>query len=919
MTPERWLAIGELFDLALAAPTNERTALIDRVSGTDEEVRREVRSLLASHNAAPGGFVQKRIDVALESFHRTSTAAAAPARVGPYRLVRELGRGGMGAVFLAERDDDEYRAKVAVKLVRPGMDTEFILARFRRERQTLARLHHPNISRLLDGGSTDQGLPYIVMEYIDGPWITTYAAQRKLGVEARLRLFLAVCSAVDYAHRNFIVHRDLKPGNILVDAGGVPKLLDFGICKLLVESVTAANDTVAPPLTPSYASPEQIRGEAATTSSDIYSLGAVFYELLTGINPRRFENLTPLAIERALESPIVRPSAAVGDSRLARQLSGDLDNILLRALDVEPSRRYESAAQLADDVRRHLEHEPVRARPHTVGYRARTFVRRHRGSTAAVAAVVATLMVGIAASLYEARRADARVRQIRSLTSTLVFDVHDAVRDLPGSTQARQMIVQTGLHYLDDLAKSVEDDAHAGTDLARAYRRLGDIQGNVESANLGDLPGALALYQKALPLLDEAIGRESTDIEARTEQLIVYNRIARIQAEAGKPRDALQTYHDAIARASIPEPSSHPEFRLALADAYLGSSQAKWDLGDDRGAFESATECLRLYRDAADAGRSNPSVMRGLAGAHAAVGMSEMRLGQLERALDSFREGAATLETFVAAEPRDVTLGRALMLAHEHVGDVLGNPDLQNLGDRPGALRAYRQAADVGKRLYELDRSDQRAASDYGIVLCHVETAIDDDDLLQKLAVQRESLRVLDEAVRNSPDNVTPQIYRALVRLHLGDTLTAAGKVEDARLAYLDSAAITEPFLKLGHASLLVLFMRSNQRLALNAVTRARRADALVFAERALHTRESPSADAPSVQAGPRGRSAMGLTYAALLRSPVRQPGDREDALSWLRKAADAWHAAQSDGALEAPDRREMREVEEALTRIERR
>ena len=379
-------------------------------------------------------------------------------------------------------------------------------------------------------------------------------------------------------------------------------------------------------------------------------------------------------------------------------------------------------------------------------------------------------------SLYEARLADARVRQIRSLASKLVFDVHDAVRDLPGSTQARQMIVQTGLHYLDDLVKSAEHDAHAEKELARAYRRLGDVQGNVESANLGDLPGALAQYQKALPLLDDAIGRESTDIEARTEQLIVCNRIARIQAETGKLRDALQTFHDAIARASIPAPSSHPEFRLALADAYLGSSNAKRNLGDDRGAFEAASECLRLYREAADAGRSNPSVMRGLAGAHAAVGMSEMRLGQLERALDSFREGAATLETLVAAEPRDVNLGRALMLAYGHVADVLGNPDLQNLGDRPGALRAYRQAADVGKRLYEADRSDQRAASDYGIVLSRVETAMDDNDFLQKLAVQRESLRVLDEAARISPKNVTLQIYRALVRLHLGDTLTAAEK-----------------------------------------------------------------------------------------------------------------------------------------------
>ena len=218
MTPERWQAVGELFELALAAPANERTILIDRLAQTDDEVRREVRSLLASHQAAPGGFVQKRIDAALESFHQTSTAVSAPTRVGPYRLMRELGRGGMGTVFLAERDDDEYRARVAIKLVRPGMDTEFILARFRRERQTLARLQHPNISRLLDGGTTDDGLPYIVMEYIDGPWITTYAAQHALGVETRLRLFLAVCSAVDYAHRNFIVHRDLKPGNILVDA-----------------------------------------------------------------------------------------------------------------------------------------------------------------------------------------------------------------------------------------------------------------------------------------------------------------------------------------------------------------------------------------------------------------------------------------------------------------------------------------------------------------------------------------------------------------------------------------------------------------------------------------------------------------------------------------------------------------------------
>jgi tetratricopeptide (TPR) repeat protein len=917
MTPDRWQAIGDLFEQALAVPTGEQRALVDRVSGRDDEVRREVLSLLASHNAAPGGFVQKRINVALESFHQTSTADSTPARVGPYRLVRELGRGGMGAVFLAERDDDEYSAKVAVKLVRPGMDTEFILGRFRRERQTLARLHHPNISRLLDGGTTDHGLPYIVMEYIDGPWITTYAAKHKLGVDARLRMFQNVCSAVDYAHRNFIVHRDLKPGNILVEAGGVPKLLDFGICKLLFETVPD-DDTVVPAMTPSYASPEQIRGEAATTSSDIYSLGAVLYELMTGTVPRRFDNLTPLAIQRVLESPIVRPSAAVGDTRLARRVAGDVDNILMRALDADPSRRYVSAAQLAEDLRRHLDHEPVLARPHTLGYRAITFVRRHRLSTAAVAAGFAIVVAGLGVSVYEARVADARLGQIRSLAAKLVFDVHDAVRDLPGATQARQMIVQTGLEYLDELGASATSDPRAATELAKIYRRLGDVQGNVESANLGDLSGALTQYQKALHLLENAIRDRSNDIDARTEQLVLHSRIARIQAETGKLRDALRTFEDAIERASIPAASSDPEFRLALADAHLGSSDVKRNLGDDRGAFEAANECLRLYREAAHAGGPNPVVTSGLASAHAAVGMGEMRLGQLGSALASFRNGAAALETLVASEPRNVNWNRDLMLAYGHIADVLGNPDLQNLGDRPGALRAYRQAADVGKRLYETDRSDQRAAADYGIVLSRVETAMEDNELPQKLAVQRESLRVLDEAARVSPKNVSLQIYRALVHLHLGDSLAATRRVEDARLSYLDSAAISEANLKFGHASLLVLFMRANQRLALNAVARARRADALAFAERVLHMSENPTADAPSARAAPRGCSAMGLTYAALLHSPVRQPGDRDEALSWLRKAVDAWRAAQADPAFAAPHRREMREVEEALARIER-
>jgi hypothetical protein len=585
----------------------------------------------------------------------------------------------------------------------------------------------------------------------------------------------------------------------------VPKLLDFGICKLLVEAGNAATDTVAALLTPRYASPEQIRGEAATPSSDIYSLGAVLYELLTGTGPRRFENLTALAIQRALETPIVRPSAAVDEPRLARQLTGDLDNIVSRALDASPGRRYDSAAQLADDVRRHLLHEPVTARPQTLAYRAHTFVRRHRGAVAAAAAVGGSVMAAAAVALYEARRADARVGHIRSLASTLVLDGH-----------------------------------------------------------------------KALQAIDRA-----------------------------------------IARVSIPAVANNRELRLALADGYMESSNAKRHLGDGRGACAAAAESLRLYVEAAGAGWSTPVVLSGVANVPASIGASEKRLAHLRPAHAHFHDAAAMPERFTAAEPRDAGMERALMLAYGQIGDVLGKSGIQKLGQRRQALRAYRQAADVARRLYELDRSDRRAAADYSNALNRVDTAMDGNDCRQKLAVQRERLRMLDELGRRSPHDMTLRTDRAIAHLDVGNTLTAAGEVDNAHLAYLNSAAMAEPSLAHGDATLLVMFIRANQRLALNAVARGRRADALAFAVCALDAGDSSSADARMLRAGQRGVSAMGLTYAALVRSQVGEPGDRQNALRWLREAAQGWRKAQPGTSVEAPDRREMREIEEALAQIE--
>jgi serine/threonine protein kinase len=379
---ENWDRIQEIFLEATDLPPAERAAFLDRTCNDDQEVRMEVESLLCA-DATGASAVCAAIESEVTSM--VDESSLVDARLGSYRLLKEIGRGGMGTVYLAERADGQFQKQVAVKMVRPGMDTEFILARFRRERQVLGRLDHPNIGRLLDGGTARNGTPYFVMEYIDGDRITRYCESKTLGVEQRLRLFLRVCSAVHYAHLQFVVHRDIKPGNILVDSKGQPKLLDFGICKLLYREADGDGQRTdglgARLLTPQYASPEQVRGEPVTIASDVYSLGAVFYELMTGARPHVFPELTPQVVEKVVcEQDVIAPSEAArrGNEKLAARLRGDLDTIILRAMCKEPARRYETVERLAEDIRKHLSDEPIAARPDSFVYHSREFLRRNR-------------------------------------------------------------------------------------------------------------------------------------------------------------------------------------------------------------------------------------------------------------------------------------------------------------------------------------------------------------------------------------------------------------------------------------------------------------------------------------------------------------------------------------------------------------
>src|SRR5713101_5293852 len=443
LTPERWQQIKNTFGLALECEPDRQSALLQEVCAGDESLRADVQSLL---DAAEGnGAATSEV---FQAVSQRSSAQLPPReaddpmlgrRIGAYRIERRIGYGGMASVYLASRADDEFSKRVAVKILRPDLDNAELLRRFRNERQTLAKLDHPNIVKLLDGGSTDEGLPYLVMDYVEGVPIDKYCDNHKLSTEERLRLFCQICAAVQCAHQNLVVHRDLKPSNILITDDGSPKLLDFGISKVLQPSTgSPITQTLTRRMTPAYASPEQVKGEAVTPATDIYSLGVVLYELLTGHRPYRLKHQTPAEVERAIcEQEPEKPSTAVNrvetedlpdgttlcrtpeivsasreglPERLRRRLKGDLDNIVLMALQKEPQRRYVSVEEFSHDIQRHLQHEPVKARRSTLAYRSSKFVRRHKTEVLAAMMMMAVLLVAIGYTVWEQRRATERAR-----------------------------------------------------------------------------------------------------------------------------------------------------------------------------------------------------------------------------------------------------------------------------------------------------------------------------------------------------------------------------------------------------------------------------------------------------------------------------------------------------------------------------
>jgi len=777
MTPERWQQVRQVFNQVLSLEAAERSSYLDKACASDPELRREVGSLLLAEDQAGSRFLNTPVvQVASEPPGAERLPSRVGRRVGAYTILEEIGHGGMGEVYRAVRADGEFNQEVAIKLVRGGHDSSSVLDRFRNERQILAGLDHPNIARLFDGGTTEEGVPYLVMELVDGDTIDSYCDAHKLNVTHRLELFRRVCAAVEYAHQRLVIHRDLKPGNILVTKDGVPKLLDFGIAKIFDPSI-GTETTVARPMTPEYASPEQIRGESITTATDVYSLGVVLYQLLTGRSPYRVQTRTPHELSQAItQAEPDRPSAAVlrparspgeGESpqptpeqvsasregspaKLLRRLSGDIDNIVLKALRKEPQRRYVSVEQFGEDICRHLTGMPVSARKDLWSYRAGKFVQRHKAGVAVVALILIMLLAGAVAIVREARiaetnrrRAEARFNDVRKLANSLIFEIHDSIADLPGATQARKLILQRSLEYLDSLAKESGSDPALMRELATAYGRIGALQGNPQDPNLGDIKGALASFQKSLQI------RES---------------LARLNPHMSKDR-------------------------VELAVAYLDYSDfQRAAAGNITAGFEYCQKAIAILDLEAAATPKDLRVMAQSTRAYTNLGMMQVGEGAMG-SVGTVSGGVADLQKALVLVQRTLEISPSYVQGQGQVGvinGVMGGAMLK-LGDRSQALVYYRRALDVFQTLSSKG-NNIRAAANTAVVMSKIaDISFMEGRNSEAITAYIQTEQMTEKLVAADPHNEVLQRGLIADSVGLGHALVESGKVEEG-LRYIQKA-----------------------------------------------------------------------------------------------------------------------------------
>ena len=791
---ERWKYLDDAFHQALAVSPADRAEMLDDLTRRDALIGAELRNLLAAAAETEPLCVETAVSKGLARF-ATTRPEMQGRRVGPYLVGELIGEGGMGLVYLARRDDEQFEKTVAIKFLKSSVDSEAALDRFRQERQILANLEHPNIARLLDAGATEEGIPWIAMERVEGVPLPEYCRSQALTITGRVRLFREVCAAVQFAHQQLVVHRDLKPSNILVTPDGTPKLLDFGVAKMLRPNApTQHTEPGMLPLTPDYASPEQLRGGAASVAGDVYSLGAVLYELLSGARPHALVAYTPEEIVRAICDTPPRLLTQAAPVELRAQLRGDPENITSMALQKDPALRYGSVEQLSADLLRWLERRPVVARPSTFGYRAGKFLRRNTVTTVAFGMLFLALAGGSIVSSLQARRAERRFNQVRELAKTLLFGLHDQLAQIAGTTKARETLVLTARTYLDSLAAEAGGDRGLLLELADSYEKLGDIQNSIQNPNLGESRNSVLSYGKAVALAEQVRAQSPRDSATLRSLAAKYYGLGYQEIQLGQTAAGLahlEKFHAAMNTAVGLKPAGHAEYRLQAAALNVAG-----DVLSKRGQIR---EAAKRYRESLQLAQAWEQAIPGGSGPAAAtiardrIADTEKTLGNLEIAATLYRQCAAERLARATAHPEIVGLQRAVMTTYSSLADVYGEPGFPNLGDHAKALDYLNQAMTIANRL-AADPNDARGQSDRAEANLNLATLLEKANPRQSRIHALQALAAFRSLNRKEPGRIyltTEYAASAILTASLrpasewrtarSEIVAAAGLLEDAR------------------------------------------------------------------------------------------------------------------------------------------
>ena len=795
-----WQRIKALFEALIDRPAAEHETAIDAALQAGQLSRAdaaELRSLLAHHQGLAGTQAPDFLQAA------PRPASMEGRQCGAWLLTRRVGAGGMGEVFEAERADGSFAGRAAVKLLAAGRDGPALLARFAQERQALARLNHPHIAHLMDAGVTDDGQPYVVMEFVDGRPLDEVAAG--LPLEQRLALVLQLCEAVAYAHRQLLVHRDLKPSNVLVNAQGQVKLLDFGIAKALDDGDPLVTGVAH---TPHYASPEQVRGEPVGTATDLYSLGVLTYQLLTGVRPTGRQATTAQEAARSvLEDTPTRPSRLSADEvpdphwpATRMRLAGDLDNILLKALEKEPERRYASVDAFAADLRAYLGGYPVSARPAAWSYRARKLIQRNPGASALTAGLVVAVLGGLAATAWQAqearsaqRLAEQRLAEVRSVTHRLVFGFGDSVEYLPGGQDIKIGLLRDTLAALERLRPTLGDDTALLADMAQVHVRLGEAHMPGYLASRNDLPTATRHAQAARELADKAWAQRKGDGEFVNYVSRAYNLLATVEQEAGRIEDCVALMQQALARVREAMPGLPPGVdKLRAQSAITATLVNMGNMLDDNGVgLGRRAEAQAAYRDAlasADQELADPAAIAALEATlppqhtryHAETAQTRavilgswasslLREGDYAGSLERRRLTLAELRPVQAQYPEQQQFWQTLSTALYHASVLelqLGKPD--------EALVSVREAVQWTERLRANQPDNPEWSASLGVRALPMATALaltgapaDALPWFQRAIAHAQSELAQKEALRPRRNLLTAQLRQAKAELAL--------------------------------------------------------------------------------------------------------------------------------------------------------